>query len=58
MKSSNTHEERLTTEDLICNSDVMKKVRQEVRLVVDGEDPVLITGEEGNGKRLLARTIH
>jgi len=58
MRGSNTHGERFTAEDLVCNSDVMKKVRQEVRLVVDGEDPVLITGEEGNGKRLLARTIH
>lgn len=45
-------------EDLIGNSEAMKKVLREVERVTQSSSPVIITGESGTGKELIARAIH
>lgn len=44
--------------DLICESDSMMKVYDELNTLVDGSTPVLIHGEAGTGKELIARALH
>ena len=43
---------------IIGKSDSMKRVLDLVKKVSDSSDPVLITGETGTGKELVARAIH
>lgn len=45
-------------EDLIGNSDAMKKVLKEVQSVAQSNSSVIITGESGTGKELIAKVIH
>src|SRR5512135_3146240 len=45
-------------EDLIGNSEAMKKVLQEIESVAQSSASVIITGESGTGKELVARAIH
>ncbi|MDX1699041.1 MAG: sigma 54-interacting transcriptional regulator, partial [Melioribacteraceae bacterium] len=45
-------------ENIICQSDEMKKVLQNVEKVSSTEATVLILGETGTGKELIARAIH
>ncbi|MFB6317817.1 sigma-54-dependent transcriptional regulator [Saccharicrinis sp. FJH54] len=45
-------------EDLIGNSEAMKKVLREVESVAQSTSSVIITGESGTGKELIARAIH
>ena len=45
-------------EQLIGTSPVMQRVRQEIELVAPSDFAVLITGETGVGKELVARSIH
>lgn len=44
--------------DLICESDQMREVYQVLNDWVDRDAPVLIKGEAGSGKSLLARALH
>ncbi|RAL24982.1 hypothetical protein DL240_01870 [Lujinxingia litoralis] len=44
--------------DLVCESAAMRQVYEEVHARVDDCDPVLMTGEAGTGKELLARALH
>jgi|JI10StandDraft_1071094.scaffolds.fasta_scaffold22222_10 anaerobic nitric oxide reductase transcription regulator len=44
--------------DLVGQSDVMQGVRQEIDLVAASDLAVLITGETGVGKELVARAVH
>jgi len=43
---------------IICVSDTYKKVLEQVAKVADIDTTVLITGEVGSGKEILARSIH
>jgi len=49
----------LTLEELLIGeSDVMKKLDQQVRSAAPSNSRVLITGENGSGKEIVARTLH
>jgi DNA-binding NtrC family response regulator len=43
---------------LIGQSEVMLRVRQSIKTAASVESPVLITGETGTGKEMVARAIH
>jgi DNA-binding NtrC family response regulator len=45
-------------DDIIGNSEAMRKVLQEVESVAQTNSSVIITGESGTGKELIARAIH
>jgi DNA-binding NtrC family response regulator len=45
-------------EDLIGSSHSMREVQKTIGLVADSDATVLITGETGTGKEVVARTIH
>jgi len=45
-------------EDLIGNSEALKKVLKQVESVAQSNSSVIITGESGTGKELIARAIH
>ncbi|MCX6286614.1 MAG: sigma-54 dependent transcriptional regulator [Bacteroidetes bacterium] len=47
-----------SVEDLIGNSEAMKKVLKQVESVAQSNSSVIITGESGTGKELIARAIH
>ncbi len=45
-------------EDLVGNSEPMKKVLRDIESVAQSNSSVVITGESGTGKELVARAIH
>jgi len=45
-------------EDIIGESETMKKVFQEVASIAQSSSSVIITGESGTGKELIAKAIH
>jgi transcriptional regulator with PAS, ATPase and Fis domain len=47
-----------TFDDIIGNSEKMKKAKHRAKQVARGNSNVLITGESGTGKELFARAIH
>jgi DNA-binding NtrC family response regulator len=51
---------RLTgaTGGLVGESAVMRELRERVRLAANANAPILVTGERGTGKELVARAIH
>ncbi len=44
--------------ELVGESDPIKKLRVEIARVADADAPVLITGENGTGKEIVARNLH
>lgn len=46
------------TEGLVGNSPSMQELRRQIRRVVDHQVPVVLLGEKGSGKELVARAIH
>lgn len=49
---------RYTFEDLIGESDEIKRVTEYAKAVADSPSTVLITGESGTGKELIAQSMH
>ncbi len=47
-----------TGNDLVGNSPAIKRLRQEIELIARSDFSVLITGETGVGKEVVARSIH
>lgn len=47
-----------TVYSLICKSVAMQEVARRMERAADADSPVLIWGEEGTGKKLVAETIH
>jgi PAS domain S-box-containing protein len=50
--------ERFTTHDLVGRSAAVKNLVQAIDAVADNDATVLITGETGTGKEIVARAIH
>jgi DNA-binding NtrC family response regulator len=51
-------EQRVGLDRLVGESDAMRKVREQVRAVASSHGTVLITGESGVGKEVVARAVH
>jgi DNA-binding NtrC family response regulator len=51
-------EARIPVEGFVAESEAMRTVADQVRRIRTSHSPVLITGEGGVGKRLLARAVH
>ena len=45
-------------DELIAASPRMKTIKKKIAAIADGESPVLLLGEDGTGKTLIARLIH
>ena len=45
-------------DDFVSGSKVMRNVMEQIRMVARADTPVLLLGETGTGKELLARAIH
>jgi DNA-binding NtrC family response regulator len=60
LSTENKKLRRLTgsTGALLGDSGVMRELRERVRLAANANAPVLVTGERGTGKELVARAIH
>ncbi len=63
LKNENENlKERMTTlvdvEDIVGESEPLRKVLKEVEKVAPSDSSVIITGESGTGKELVARAIH
>ena len=56
--SASTESPRQGLDRLIGSSDAMRKVREQVRAVAASHGTVLITGESGVGKEVVARAVH
>ena len=52
------HNQKSDFEEILGTSKQMEKVRETGRKIANSKSTVLITGESGTGKGLLARTIH
>lgn len=50
--------ENVETMGLIGNSTVMQRVRQQIQSFAESSVPLLVTGETGTGKEVVARAIH
>ncbi|MFW6125033.1 MAG: sigma 54-interacting transcriptional regulator [Pirellulales bacterium] len=50
--------ERYGIDQIVCESRAMRRVLRQIRAAAACDAPLLITGPEGAGKELVARTIH
>ncbi|MGH9824175.1 MAG: sigma-54-dependent transcriptional regulator, partial [Blastocatellia bacterium] len=53
-----TRQDREAIDPFIGNSEPIRQLQQQVRKIVTTESPVLIRGETGSGKGMLARWLH
>lgn len=58
MINKNWMESRYTLSNLVARSAVMQKLLSEAEVMAEDERRLLIFGESGSGKRLLARAVH
>jgi len=58
MMIKNWMESRYTIGTLVARSAAMRRLVDQATLQVHGDNPVLIVGDTGTGKRLLARALH
>jgi len=58
MTPSPSQSPTLTTDFLVGQSSAMQKVLESIKLYAQTDDNILITGETGTGKRLVAQCIH
>lgn len=58
LKAGATGSDRNGLDRLVGDSDAMRKVREQVRAVASSHGTVLITGESGVGKEVVARAVH
>ncbi len=58
LKAGTATNERAGLDRLVGESDTMRKVREQVRAVASSHGTVLITGESGVGKEVVARAVH
>lgn len=49
---------KYTFDDIISESEPMRKIKAEAMIVASGNSNVLITGESGTGKEMFAKAIH
>lgn len=45
-------------EDIITENPEMKKTKEKVELVAEGESPVMVIGDTGTGKEMIAQSVH
>ncbi len=57
-RASPASESTSTAEGLIGTSEAMRRVQKQIGLAADAESTVLIRGETGTGKELVARALH
>lgn len=51
-------QDKTSTEKIICSCEKMKPVKEAIQMAAEVDAAVLITGETGTGKELVARAIH
>src|SRR6185369_15503223 len=56
--SAGTGEDDAWRDGIVTRNAAMLRVLAEARLVAQGDAPVLLTGQSGSGKELLARAVH
>ena len=50
--------EDLTMDDIVGSCEKISDIKRKVKLIADSESPILIMGETGTGKELIAHVIH
>ncbi len=58
LRAGATGEQRSGLDRLVGSSEAMRKVREQVRAVASSHGTVLVTGESGVGKEVVARAVH
>ncbi len=58
LRDANTSGAYYTVDDIITNSQSMMMIKERIRMVADTDSSVLIYGETGTGKELVAQSIH
>ena len=58
LKNTGQKEKLYTLDDIITNSQSMELIKEKVRMVADTDSSVLIYGETGTGKELVAQSLH